>query len=323
MHTTIANQPLQCVCRLATGAQVPDSKRPRLLGNYPPVKDSSVTQEELATTVDDEGNRSDHDAQLSAFDVADSHVQHQTIEEASIDMAVSPISRSLSLSPMSRAFDAEFDASSFLLCPEFNLGDLAMPGNPITNLNLQDTSSIMTPEIAAAPEWPVQPPFDYLGCEAFIDFQVSAATPNSQTKHGVVNRQNAYPRVDFDPNFIATLELISQPKKAVTTFSRFEPDTQLLLGDLHTLKMHLKDFQTFLTLLSEALTCHGNIQDAFPDMKALVRRLVIHLEQCSIKPLPSGGIPWAVGVKDDAKKLRGFILRWSSMMSYFMALRQL
>lgn len=245
-------------------------------------------------------------------------------------MAVSRISRSLSLSPLSRAFDAKYDLSSFLLCPELTLGDLAMPGTPITSLDSQNqhapAESAMTPDISLAPALT-----GYLDCEASINFQDPAITPDSPAQHGIVSCQIACALENSDVDFTASLGLISRAITALTPFARFARDAQLLLAELGTLTMQLNFLRQPLPFLPKSSTYYHTVCDIACDIKQPLQEFLVRLEKlCRVEDMdsPRSGLTrtstasqfrkleWIRGVKDDSRKMRTLVGSRSSKISY-------
>lgn len=286
---------------------------------------------------DEKENKFDQDTQNPPSDVIDSHIQHdQTIEEAPEDMAVSRISRSLSLSPLSRALDTTFDSSSFVLCPELNLGDLAMPFNPISSLDLQEEhvpANLETiPDIPVHPESPAKLQFGYLDCEAFINFQDSAVIPDLPTQHEVFACQNPSAPSSSDVDFAASLDLISRATAALAPFSRFAPDAQLLLADLQTLNLQLKLLRKPLPYLPNPTTYHNTMRDVVLCIRDPLEVFLARLDKISIadnqgpgqtatkRMFRSVSFAWAWRVKDDARRLREMIASRSTTISILMTL---
>ncbi|TID17735.1 hypothetical protein E6O75_ATG10380 [Venturia nashicola] len=317
----------KCICKLATQAHSSDAKRPRLASNCLPIKDhTSVTNEPTAVT-DDKYNKFDHDTHLLALDALDPE-DDKEIEEGPENLALSCVSRSLSLSPISTAFDAEFDLSSFLLCPELTLGDLAMPGNPVTSLGLQDgplsSQPASGPVFLASSEKPVKFPYGYSDCEAFINFQESATDTDSTIQHGVSSLYNASPPGSPKADFTHTLQLISRAATLLAPLSRFGPDAQLLLNDLNNLKVQLKFLLEPLPLSATSTNYFNTARGRSLDIKEPLQEFLMRLEKsCNVDDLVGqrSGLAytsttfqirkpnWAQGVKDDARKLRGLIGR--------------
>lgn len=289
---------------------------------------------------DDKENKSDHVTQLSAPDVFNSHVQYdETIEEVPEDMAVSRISRSLSLSPLSRAFDAKYDLSSFLLCPELNLGDLAMPGIAISSLDIQQehllSESAPVPDLPLSPESLVKLPFGYLDREAFINFPNTTIGPVSLAKLGAASLQYQCSMERLDVDFTASLDLISRATTALAPFSCFALDVKFLLGDLQILKMQLDLLRTPLPFFSRSPKHLDTIRDITLDIEEPLRKIVTRVEELcgiedpdrqklglayAIKASKWQKLGWDLGVRDDVRNLRGLIGSRTSTISCLMTL---
>lgn len=294
----------------------------------------SSPKESTAAT-DDSESGSDHNTNLPAFNIPGSQ-NFQTIEEAPEEMAVSRVSRSLSLSPLSKAFDANFDPSSFLLCPELNLGDLAMPGNPISSLDFQEEHlscvPMPVPKSTVASDHLVKSPLGYLDCEAFVNFQEPATDPDASTQHGVVRFQSLIPSDCASIEFTKSLQLISRASTALVPFSRLAADAQILLSDLGTLKMQLE----LLRKPPPYLLISSKYQNAFRDLAIHVNKplqeFLARLEQvCGVDGHMLGmaststtsqfrRLKWVQGVRDDASILRALIANRISTIGWLMTL---
>ncbi|KAE9975238.1 hypothetical protein BLS_006594 [Venturia inaequalis] len=328
----------KCVCKLATEAHISDGKRPRQSDNCIPVKEIFSASKEPTIPTEHKETGFDHHTQLPVFDASDIQ-QSLRIEEMPEDAAVSRVSRSLSLSPLIRAFDANFDLSSFLLCPELNLGDLAMPGNPMLSLDLQEehlpSASIPVPESPTSFETPLKFASEYLDCEAFVNFREPAPVLDTSTKHGVVHLQNHVSPGCASIVFTNSLQLISRAATALAPYSRFAADAQLLLGDLSTLKIQLELLQKPLPFLSKSSRYHNTARDIVTDINEPLQEFLTRLEQlCGVDETDGQRLKlaymstsfqiqksyWFQGVKDDAKRLRGLIGSRSSTIGCLMTL---
>ncbi|QDS77774.1 hypothetical protein FKW77_005150 [Venturia effusa] len=322
----------KCVCKLQSEAQAPAIKRARLDDDILPKEHDPVISKSSAPTIDAERDALTQVFQLPASDVTKLHTgSDHIIGEAPEDLSVARCSPSLSLSPLIRAFDAQFDPCDFSQCPELSLGDLAMPGTPILSLDLQaehiPVDSIPTTDTAVMSDGFDMLPNDYLDCEAFVNFPVletamSTFKTNLPAQDGLAWHPDACSLGQLNSTLNIVHKLISRATKALAPITPFVTETQCLLAELRTLDLQVNLLRKSLPFWSQSSQSQSTVSDLAQNMRepllAFLRRIEM-VDPMGLKLRPTFFRDESL-VKDDVRRMRGLIAGWISSIGCIMTL---